>query len=138
MGKEKANDDDKKVEKRPTRGAKDKDADKKKGKGKDEEELIAEGIVDKRTTKGKTEYFIKWKGKRSKDNSWEDAEWVQQWFKDVVKEYNAKSKSKSGKGASKKAVQESSDEVLEISDDTEEDKSSKQKEDDKSSKQKKG
>lgn len=39
-----------------------------------EEEWEVEAIVDRRITRGRPQYLIKWKGWSSKDNTWEDEE----------------------------------------------------------------
>ena len=43
-------------------------------KQKQEEDYVVEKIVDERTVEGRLEYFLKWKGYSSLDNTWEPAE----------------------------------------------------------------
>lgn len=40
----------------------------------EEEDYVVEKIVDERVVDGKHEYFLKWKGYSSLDNTWEPAE----------------------------------------------------------------
>lgn len=122
---------DKKGEKRSSRIVKDKTE----NESSTVEELMAEEIIDKRTGKGgKIEFLIKWKGKKSKDNSWEDAKTVKN--KDLIKDFDAKnkseldtetkseeipkvttSKSKSIRGTTKTSSKDDTVEVLDVSDD---------------------
>lgn len=39
-----------------------------------DEEYVVEKIVDKRTKNGRHEYFLKWKGYSSAENTWEPKE----------------------------------------------------------------
>lgn len=110
---------DKRSDKKSNRGEKDND-----DKDDPSEDCIAQEIIDHRSGKGgKTEYLIKWKGKKSKENSWEDSKSAK--LKDIIKEYEAKNKLNLDKRASKKSTKDST-EVLDVSDDSD-DKASKQR-----------
>jgi len=88
--------------------------------------LIADEIVDKRTVKGgKTEYLIKWKGKKSKDNSWEGTKAIKD--KELVKAFEARNKEQSEKQTTKKSAKEDKEEILDPSGDSGDKKALKQK-----------
>lgn len=57
---------------------------KRKAESAPEEEYVVEKIVDKRTTQGKVEYMLKWKGWEDADNTWEPVEHI---GKDIVAKY---------------------------------------------------
>jgi len=112
---------DKKLDKRGSKVGKDKP---------DSEEpandLIADEIVDKRTVKGgKTEYLIKWKGKKSKDNSWEGTKAIKD--KELVKAFEARNKEQSEKQTTKKSAKEDKEEISDPSGDSGDKKALKQK-----------
>merc|ERR1712141_837018 len=112
---------DKKLDKRSSKVGKDKP---------DSEEpandLIADEIVDKRTVKGgKNEYLIKWKGKKSKDNSWEGTKAIKD--KELVKAFEARHKEQSEKQTAKKSSKEDKEEILDPNGDSGDKKALKQK-----------
>ena len=59
----------------------------------DEDEFVAEKVVDKRTKKGKVEYLIKWKDYGESDNTWEPSD--QKLIQELVAKYEKKVKNDS-------------------------------------------
>jgi len=66
-----------------------------------EEEYEVEKIVDKRMSKGKPEYYVKWKNWPDSDNTWEPIANLES-SKDLIDEYEEKLKNKEKKTGEKR------------------------------------
>lgn len=70
-----------------------------------EEEYVVERIIDKRTVKGKIEYYLKWKGYNDNENTWEPKEnldcpdLIEAFEKELAEKQKAKAEAKRGKSS---------------------------------------
>ncbi|XP_033116877.1 chromobox protein homolog 1-like isoform X2 [Anneissia japonica] len=65
-----------------------------------EEEYQVERVIEKRINKGKTEYYLRWKGYSDSDNTWEPEENLD--CPDLIKEFEDKLKAKNEAAAAAK------------------------------------
>merc|ERR1711928_292204 len=96
------------------------------GSGSDGETYEVEKILDKKIVKGKTQYFIKWKGfEAEEENTWEPVENLD--CEDKIKEFETKLK----KGGDKKGGEKRKSEASNKKEEPKEKKKSKDKDDNK-------